>query len=234
MPSFTLIGGQHFAEGTTVGAYPADAIPAGWERPPTAPALETKVITGGQATFTNLVDGGRYAFGASIGGLVWRYTFTQVDPNVAPVAEAGIDAIWRPATTNYDSAWQVLAGWVDPLFTLYSTGYVEVTLPHFQRKTAAGPLATGAGMLSYRLLHSIPDQFTPIDLPGNATAFFGFPTNPTRLIPVELYLAAYGTPPNSGELWADFDPGAEAVPQVNNVVTTFVSMRYPVTIPTLP
>jgi hypothetical protein len=61
------ISGQAWANGTTVGVYPAVAVPAGSDVPSGQP-VTTGVVSGGQVSFTGLAEKVRYyAYAAGVG-----------------------------------------------------------------------------------------------------------------------------------------------------------------------
>src|SRR5690606_26863850 len=69
---FTLTAVGVFPEGTSVGLYPATARPPGGIGSPLSGALQTRTVTNGALTFTDLTAGAEYAAGAEVNGR-WRY-----------------------------------------------------------------------------------------------------------------------------------------------------------------
>jgi hypothetical protein len=74
--SFT-VGGQRWADGTSVGAY----LAAAWVNPPQAPsgvAVSTAVVASGSVTFTGLAE--RVAYVAYAAGVGVRFVVPRIDP----------------------------------------------------------------------------------------------------------------------------------------------------------
>lgn len=102
MATYTIKGGTTFAEGVSVGAYPATQVgPEGG--PPSGSATDTKTVTNGDLVFTGLADNKEYvAYAASPN----RYKRFRTDPaSAATTSSSGGGGIYYrgawAATTAY-------------------------------------------------------------------------------------------------------------------------------------
>jgi hypothetical protein len=109
--SFT-VGGQRWADGTSVGAYPAAAWPDTTQAP-SGSAVATAAVAGGAVTFTGLSENVRYvAYAVGVGV---RFVVPQVDPTDARSLRSRVDDLTGDTMPAVDSRVGTLEGTVDDL-----------------------------------------------------------------------------------------------------------------------
>jgi hypothetical protein len=103
------ISGQAWADGTTVGVYPAVAVPAGSDVPSGPTVIPPVAVSGGSVTFTGLAEKVRYyAYAAGVGKFFLiasrskegdRARIETLEVEVGPASGSRVDSLESGVTT---------------------------------------------------------------------------------------------------------------------------------------